>query len=93
MIARMHNHSCWIDGLDTTTLKMYFDDKLTQAGFTVLRFVDYHFEPYGYTAIWLLGESHFAIHTFPEADTTYIELSSCVRDPFDKFLGSVINDR
>lgn len=33
----------------------------------------------------VLGESHFAIHTFPEENRAYIELSSCVDLPFNKF--------
>ncbi|MEL7222709.1 MAG: S-adenosylmethionine decarboxylase, partial [Bacteroidota bacterium] len=44
------------------------------------------FEPQGWTGIWLLAESHLAIHTFPEARKTYIELSSCNRQMYDDFL-------
>ena len=45
-----------------------------------------HFEPIGYTALFLLSESHFAIHTFPEHNQTYIELTSCVKKQFDYFI-------
>ena len=41
------------------------------------------------TALFLLSESHFAIHTFPEENTTYIELSSCIKLPFDNFIKSL----
>nr|DAO98746.1 MAG TPA: S-adenosylmethionine decarboxylase [Caudoviricetes sp.] len=36
--------------------------------------------------MWLLTESHFAVHTFPEFGKTYIELSSCNPDFFTKFI-------
>jgi len=48
--------------------------------------MEHNFAPQGYTAIWLLSESHFAIHTFPEEHKTYIELSSCNREMYDRFL-------
>lgn len=44
---------------------MAFRD-LKKAGFAILRFMDWEFTPQGYTALWLLAESHFAVHTFPE---------------------------
>lgn len=43
----------------------------------------------GYTAIWLLGESHFAIHTFPEQGKTYIELTSCNPEKHDFFVANI----
>ena len=46
-------------------------------------------EPEGYTALWLLGESHFAIHTFPEEQKTYIELSSCNLEYYEFFKANV----
>lgn len=47
---------------------------------------EHHFSPQGYTALWLLSESHFAVHTFPEFGRTYIELSSCNLDFYLNFL-------
>ena len=44
--------------------------------------MEHYFTPYGYTALFLLAESHFALHTFPEENKTYIELSSCVKKGF-----------
>lgn len=59
---------------------------LARATFNVLNFTEYHFEPEGWTALWLLGESHLAIHTFPEHGTSYLELSSCMMDKYIWFL-------
>lgn len=86
MKAEMHNHSKWIKQTDARFLKHHFSALLKSSGFNVLGVVEHNFEPYGYTCLWLLSESHLAIHTFPEEGKTYIELSSCVRKQFDKFL-------
>ncbi len=58
-------------------LKTLFTAMLRDAGFTMLTDVDATFKPQGFTALWLLAESHFAIHTFPEKGALYFELTSC----------------
>ena len=85
MIAQMFNHSEWIENTDPLYLNKYYEKYLLDSGFKILNIIDYHFEPQGYTALYLLSESHFAIHTFPEESRTYIELSSCIEAPFNKF--------
>lgn len=82
----MHNFSDWVPETDPSTLHTYYSRLLKHSGFNVLQVCDHHFEPHGYTALYLLGESHFAVHTFPERQLTYIELSSCVRGPFTAFV-------
>lgn len=63
-----------------------FDNLLREAGFSVLGTMAYNFQPFGFTGIWLLAESHFAIHTFPEEGKTYFELSSCIEAKQIEFL-------
>lgn len=77
--------SQWIQTVNPSELKDMFNKILIDSGFNILKFIDYNFKPFGYTALWLLSESHFAVHTFPEESKTYIELSSCIKEPFDKF--------
>lgn len=89
MTAQMHNFSMWVKETDPTRLKEIYTAKLQAAGFGLLQVVEQHFQPQGYTALFLLSESHFAIHTFPEHGETYIELSSCVKPPFIKFIADV----
>ncbi|MEM6362698.1 MAG: S-adenosylmethionine decarboxylase [Bacteroidota bacterium] len=84
--ARIYNHSEWIRDINHETLKESFREILLKSGFGLLSQMEHHFEPQGYTCIWLLAESHFAIHTFPEESTTYIELSSCNKEMYDQFL-------
>lgn len=77
MLAKIWNYKKWIKVTDKQWLVEHFDKIIRDAGFNVLAEVDHDFQPQGYTKLYLLGESHFAIHTFPEEDKTYIELSSC----------------
>lgn len=86
MKAQIHNYSCWIEETDPNVLYLKFVLDLNKAGFHIEQVVEKHFIPFGYTALFLLSESHFAIHTFPEENQTYIELSSCIKKPFDEFI-------
>lgn len=91
MTAQIWNDNGWIKETDPIALREKYDAILDKCGFHVLDFTEHFFNPQGYTALWLLGESHFAIHTFPEFGKTYYELSSCNKEYFKKFLD--YNDR
>lgn len=82
----MYNYQSWINETNPAKLKAKFEAIIKKSGFGVLEVIEHHFSPFGYTALFLLSESHFAIHTFPEENETYIELSSCVKKPFDSFI-------
>lgn len=86
MQAKIWNHAQWVKETDPIALRGMFDELLRKAGFNVLSCTEHHFSPQGYTALWLLSESHFAVHTFPEFGRTYIELSSCNLDFYLNFL-------
>jgi S-adenosylmethionine decarboxylase len=83
--AEIFNHKFWLKNQESEKIKSYYDDLLTDCGFTILNFTEHTFENGGYTALWLLAESHLAIHTFPEEDKMYIELSGCNQTMTDKF--------
>lgn len=89
MKAQMYNFSSWINETDPIILKTQFENQLIKSGFGIISIQEKHFTPIGYTALFLLSESHFAIHTFPEENQTYIELSSCIKTPFDNFVKSL----
>lgn len=91
MKAQIYNHAFWIKETDPKFLKEKYNKLLNESGFKVLKVSEKYFEPFGYTALFLLSESHLAIHTFPEEETTYIELSSCVAEPFYKFIKNATN--
>lgn len=86
MKAKIDNYTTWIDQVDHEELKPAIEKVLVQSGFTILNFMEHQFEPQGYTAVWLLAESHCALHTFPEASQSYIELSSCNTQMYVAFI-------
>ena len=86
MKAEIFEHSGWIDETDPANLKVYYDKLLSYCGFDILGYIDYNFDPFGFTALWLLGESHFAIHTFPEEGKSFINLASCNKEFYNRFL-------
>lgn len=86
MEAKIDNFSSWVHRSDPNLLKTEIEAIVVESGFTVLNFMEHHFEPQGYTAMWLLAESHCALHTFPEEGKSYIEISSCNTDLFVNFV-------
>lgn len=86
MKAQMFNFSGWINETDPKVLNQIFTKALEVSGFKILTRVEHHFKPYGYTSLYLLAESHLAIHTFPEVGKSYIELSSCVEPQYRAFI-------
>lgn len=78
MKAELYNYKAWVAESTPQALKELGNDLLEACKFEVLGFMEHHFQPQGYTCLWLLGESHLAIHTYPEHSKSYIELTSCV---------------
>ena len=76
----LFNNTFWIAESNPEKLRTSFQSLLEACDFEILNFMEHHFSPQGYTCIWLLGESHFAIHTYPEYERAYIELTSCVQE-------------
>lgn len=48
-----------------------------QSNATILDVSSHHFQPHGVTAILLLAESHFSIHTWPEHDYAAVDIFTC----------------
>lgn len=92
MEATIWNFSSWITETNPKKLRTEFGAMLKKAGFNVVNLQEHYFVPFGYTALWLLSESHFAIHTFPEYNRTYVELSSCNQAMYDKFVELIEKD-
>ena len=77
MQAKIFNRQWWLSCEDSELLTQVVAKNLATSGFQVLNFIDHQFQPQGYTCLWLLAESHAAIHSFPEQGRCYLELSSC----------------
>ena len=84
--SNIYSHKFWLDCINPTELKNTYDALLKEIGFTIILFNEHHFPEQGYTCFWLLGESHLAIHTFPESNKSYIELSSCNEEKLNLFV-------
>ena len=82
----MYNYQDWITESDPSILFRILDHSIRSAGYTVLKHVEHYFQPEGYTCLWLLAESHLAVHTFPEKKQSYIELSGCNKEKNIKFI-------
>ena len=89
MKAQIFNWHGWVEETRPDYLVSEYKGLLKKCGFTMCEMMTHFFSPYGFTALILLSESHFAIHTFPEENRTYIELSSCVEAPFDRFVAAM----
>ncbi len=76
----IYNFRDWIEETAPATLVPKLKNLLDLSGYTVVNFTEHHFQPQGYTCIWLLAESHLALHTFPEKGQSYVELSGCRKE-------------
>lgn len=87
--AEIHHFERWINETNPVVLRETFKELLEQAGFTIVNFTEHHFPVRGYTCVWLLAESHLAIHTFPADGKSFVQLSSCnksKREAFEEML-------
>lgn len=50
---------------------------LAKSGMTILGKATHDFGGGGFTGVWLLAESHFSIHTFPERNFISIDCYTC----------------
>jgi len=86
MKAQIWNKNFWIKETNPEVLIKRFEKILVKSGFHIEGMVEKHFLPFGYSGLWLLSESHFAVHTFPEESKCYCELSSCIEEYYNNFL-------
>ena len=52
-------------------------DQYVHKNFNVMNTAQFKFEPEGLTRVYILSESHFAIHTYPECNYLSIDLFIC----------------
>lgn len=75
--AKVFNLKAWIEEIEAKKLVDFFQNELEKAEFKILNFVSNDFPNKGFTAVWVLAESHLALHSFAESGWTYFELTSC----------------
>lgn len=86
MKAEIFHYNNWLMEINPEQLRPKLHKMLEESGFWVITVSDHHFDPTGYTCMWMLGESHLALHTFPEEGYSYLELSSCNAQMHQKFV-------
>ncbi|GAF01428.1 S-adenosylmethionine decarboxylase [Saccharicrinis fermentans] len=82
---QIFNLKAWVVLVDESQLQKIFSDILSRAGFNVLDYSSHQFPVNGFSAFWLLAESHLAIHTFTNSGWCYVELSSCNKEKAFRF--------
>lgn len=86
MKAQIFEHSAWVKCEDDERLVALLATGIEYSKHTVLRHIAHSFVPQGTTALWLLAESHLALHTWPEHGIAYVQLSSCNEAKFNEFV-------
>jgi S-adenosylmethionine decarboxylase len=64
----LHNIDC---------VKILLDNICEQYNYTILCKNEHQFEPFGFTILYLLAESHLSIHTFPEQNYFAFDIYTC----------------
>lgn len=69
-------------------------DKLVKSlNLTVVKSVFHSFKPQGKTLVYILSESHLAIHTWPEYKLVHVDLVSCAKvTNFENSLKSIVDN-
>jgi S-adenosylmethionine decarboxylase len=60
--------------------KPLLDKIVKELKLTVVSETGHQFQPYGYTYAFVLSESHFTIHTYPELKSCYIDIFCCNKE-------------
>ncbi|MBC7131415.1 adenosylmethionine decarboxylase [Candidatus Bathyarchaeota archaeon] len=61
-------------------LRPILDSVIAKSGLHVLSSSFHQFQPHGVSAIYLLSESHFSIHTWPEYGYVALDIFTCGDD-------------
>lgn len=70
--------NCSFEALnDAEYLMQLLEESARVASLTILETTMKRFEPYGVTGVSILGQSHIAIHTWPEQNRMFIDIATC----------------
>lgn len=69
---------------DVLKIKEIFIGAAEEAGATIIDVSFHGFEPFGVSGMIIIGESHLAIHDWPEYSYAYVNICTCgeVIDPY-----------
>ena len=67
-----------VDLLDNCLyMKKILENMCVKYNFEILNKVEHKFEPYGFTLLFLLSESHISVHPFPEKNYFSFDIYTC----------------
>lgn len=69
-----------VEGTEISTveeLQVIMEDVAEQCSFNVVAKAFHQFEPYGATGVFVLAESHFSVHSYPEDEKVYVDVFCC----------------
>lgn len=67
--------AAWLN--DVGSLRAALDAAIVAGGFSLLEVVARPFAPHGVTACAIVGESHLALHSWPEEGRLFVDVASC----------------
>ena len=56
-------------------------DACKLSGAKICGYLTHMYQPYGFSVVALLAESHASVHTWPETGEVYIDYFSCANEP------------
>ena len=59
------------------TIKPLMEDIIKECDLHVVSEAGHQFEPFGATYVYVLEESHFSIHTYPDKNAAYMDIFCC----------------
>lgn len=76
--GKMVTADIWVHKMpDWDRLNWICEKALKASRMNVVDRVAHEFEPQGTTAVWILAESHMAIHTYPEENFMAVDVFTC----------------
>ena len=76
--SRCHEDIFNFDVPDTEVLRKACREAIVDAGCSIRGYLYVLFEPQGETHVWVIAESHVAVHTWPERQALAIDVFSCI---------------
>ena len=83
-LGEFFNCSC-IDLDDSAKLAEIIENAVIKNGFSLVETVSHRFNPVGVTVVCIIGESHIAVHSYPEASHITIDVFTCSGNPSELF--------
>ena len=84
---RTYSRSFFLEDFNNVRLLNALIAATAGCGATIFKVDSHTFYPLGFSAVIILGESHSALHTFPEYKRVWVEIATCsdTQNP-DKFM-------